>query len=169
VGFGLADDFASDMAATLNAYLDEVASQIAARGAGGPEQTAPTVGPVLIGGPPPPADPGQRIGAEREQRVAELTGGTVIGPGPNPGLLIKHPAHGTTDVDVIGPDGTFIAVGGPAKAHNPSKFTKNLLTLQWAAQQQGVAAEVALTRDTPPAVVEEAQRILGPDNVFLFD
>jgi thioredoxin reductase len=70
-------------------------------------------------------------GVARESRVAELVGGKVS----------RQPIKtrfGSTDIDVIGPAGEFIAVGGPGKAINLSKFGSQLKVLQEAASQRGV-------------------------------
>jgi len=50
----------------------------------------------------------QIIGATREQKVANITGGQVSG------AKIKSSAGGT-DIDVIGPNGELIMVGGQRK------------------------------------------------------
>lgn len=64
------------------------------------------------------AGPGSRsasIGAARENKVAELTGGKVLGEPGKPGRYITQPNVGRTDIDVEGPNGELIAVGGRSK------------------------------------------------------
>jgi hypothetical protein len=54
------------------------------------------------------------LGVAREQRVAELIGGQAAR------RQVVVPGVGSTDIDVIGAAGEFVAVGGPAKAGNLS-------------------------------------------------
>ncbi|MGV9698146.1 hypothetical protein ACWDTR_20610 [Streptomyces sp. NPDC003470] len=111
----------------------------------------------------------EKVGAAREQKVAELTGGTVPSGAPGkPGLKVTKPGAGTTDVDVIGADGSYIAVGGPAKARNLAKFGEKCHILKYAAEQQGVRAKVYLEEGTPDSALALARKILGDANVHTF-
>ncbi|MFF4502129.1 PrsW family glutamic-type intramembrane protease [Streptomyces sp. NPDC001401] len=111
----------------------------------------------------------ERVGAAREQKVAELTDGTVPSGDPGkPGLKVTKPGAGTTDVDVIGGDGSYIAVGGPAKARNLAKFGEKCHILKYAAEQQGVRAQVYLEEGTPEPALRLARKILGDGNVHTF-
>lgn len=111
----------------------------------------------------------EKVGAAREQKVAELTGGTVPSGAPGkPGLKVTKPGAGTTDVDVIGADGSYIAVGGPAKARNLAKFGEKCHILKYAAEQRGVRAQVYLEEGTPDAALALARKILGDANVHTF-
>jgi hypothetical protein len=111
----------------------------------------------------------QDVGAARELKVAELTDGYVPSGAPGtPGRLIVRPGVGKTDVDVIGGDGSYIQVGGPAKGLNLAKFGQKLSILKWKAAQDSVAAQVYMEEGTPDNVLALARRILGPDNVHTF-
>ena len=111
----------------------------------------------------------ERVGAAREQKVAELTDGTIPSGEPGkPGLKVTKPGAGTTDVDVIGSDGSYIAVGGPAKARNLAKFGEKCHILKYAAEQQGVRAQVYLEEGTPEPALRLARKILGDGNVHTF-
>jgi hypothetical protein len=114
------------------------------------------------------ADPCEGVGPARERAVAALTGGKVIGEPGKPGLIIKRPGVGTTDVDVIGPKGELIAVGGPAKAKNVRKLGDKLRILKWAADQRGVRAIAYFEVGTPLSAIEEAMKVLGAKNVIMF-
>jgi hypothetical protein len=109
------------------------------------------------------------LGGARETRVAELTGGRVPSGAPGkPGLLIKQPNVGTTDVDVIGGDGTYIAVGGKAKAKDLAKLGQKLNILKWGAGEQGVGAKAYFQEGTPESALNVARKVLGGDNVHVF-
>jgi hypothetical protein len=101
-------------------------------------------------------------GAEREQRVATITGGKVS----------REPIKtqfGSSDLDVVGPKGELIAVGGPAKAGNLSKLGTQLKVLKEAADVRGVPAQAYFERGTPQSAIDLAIKKLGKDNVFIFD
>src|SRR5207302_10152332 len=112
-----------------------------------------------------PAD----VGAARELEVAELTDGTIPSGAPGtPGRLVTRPGVGKTDIDVIGGDGSYIQVGGPAKAFKPADFGRHLSILKWKAQQDGVGAQAWFEEGTPENVLKIARRMLGPENVHIF-
>lgn len=167
----LAEAFVQDTAAIINDFLRLLAGEIAARGAGGdPPTRQPTIDHMPGVSMPPTPDERNVKGADREKEVAELVGGTVVGAPGGKGLKVYDPWTGEerTDVDVIGPDGTFIAVGGGAKAHDLDALTGKLTFMKLAADEQGVRAEAWFTSDTPPEAIERANLALGKENVFLF-
>jgi hypothetical protein len=175
----------TEIANAINKFLDLMAERIAARGKGEPEKPRPVFTPKDLtspGGadkaedvPPPPdpaLDPNQRrireLGAKRENRVADLTNGQVQGEPGGPGLIVRT-ATGRTDVDVIGSDGSYIAVGGPAKANNLSALGTHLKVLREAAEQEGRTAKAYFEQGTPESALNVARRQLGDNNVFVFD
>jgi len=101
-------------------------------------------------------------GLAREQRVASLTGGRVS----------REPIKtrfGSSDIDVIGPAGELIAVGGPAKARDLGKLGTQLKVLKEAADARGVVAKAAFERTTPQPAIDLAIKKLGKANVIIFD
>jgi len=70
----------------------------------------------------------------REQKVANITGGQVSG------AKIKSSAGGT-DIDVIGPNGELIMVGGPAKANDLGKLGQVIKIYQDEAAIRGVGVK----------------------------
>jgi hypothetical protein len=108
------------------------------------------------------------IGAARELAVARLVGGHVLGPPGEPGMKVSQPGAGTTDVDVMGAGGEYIAVGGPGKARNPAKLGQKLSILKYAAGEAGAVAQAFFEEGTPDSALQLARRILGEDNVFVF-
>jgi hypothetical protein len=107
------------------------------------------------------------IGARREIRVAEITGGRVAG---TPGAGMKYKTqYASSDVDVIGPDGELIVVGGPAKAGKLRKLGEKMKALTEHAKQQGKPAKAYFTKDTPEEALRIARRWLGDENVILFE
>jgi len=75
---------------------------------------------------------------------------------------------GSTDVDVIGGDGSYIAVGGPAKARNLAKLGQKCQILKYAAELKGVPARAYFEEGTPDGALKVARKILGDDNVHVF-
>jgi hypothetical protein len=103
------------------------------------------------------------VGASREQTVAELTGGKVAS-----GKRIVVPGFGSTDIDVLGPNGEIIAVGGPAKAINLAKLGGALRVQKALASLRGVNALAYFEEGTPEEALALARRWLGDDNVKIF-
>lgn len=177
-GLAFAGSAAAVGAATAQATLAAARLGIAgvvlmAVGAGGSPTEPPGGGGGASSGRQGPhsTDPVQaeKVGAAREQKVAELTEGTIPSGAPGkPGLKVTKPGAGTTDVDVIGKDGSYIAVGGPAKARNLAKFGEKCHILKYAAEQRGVRAQVYLEDGTPDSALALARRILGDANVHTF-
>lgn len=112
---------------------------------------------------------GNWLGGEREKRVADLTGGTIPSGQPGkPGLKIIKPNVGSSDVDVIGRNGEYIAVGGAKKAKDVNQLKVKLGILKYAADQKGVGAQAYFEEGTPDAALDAARQVLGNDNVFIF-
>lgn len=109
------------------------------------------------------------VGAAREERVAELTNGRIPSGAPGKmGMKITQPGVGSSDVDVIGSDGSYIQVGGPAKAKNLAKLGQKLHILKWAAGNDGVGAQAYFEEGTPESALNLARKILGAENVHVF-
>lgn len=102
------------------------------------------------------------LGKLRTQRVAEITGGTIT-----EGPTVKT-SRGITDIDITGPNGECIEVGGPAKAKDLGKFKTQLLKVQEVANSKGVPAQVYLEKGTPQEAIDIAKKTLGENNVFTF-
>lgn len=125
--------------------------------------------PARSGGGEPAQPRSAVVGGAREVRVAELTGGHIPSGEPGkPGMEIVRPNVGRTDVDVIGGDGSYIAVGGPAKAAKPAETGSKLGILKWRADQDGVGAKAYFEEGTPDTILKIAQRQLGAENVVVF-
>jgi filamentous hemagglutinin len=75
---------------------------------------------------------------------------------------------GSTDIDVLGPNGEFIGVGGPAKAINLSKLGRQLQILKRAAEENNTCAKAYFEEGTPVEVINLAKKWLGEDNVVVF-
>src|SRR5689334_10448603 len=69
---------------------------------------------------------GNDLGLSREQFVAQAIGGRVARGPDGQDIKITMPNVGSSGIDVIGPHGEYIFVGGPAKAKNPADFGKKL-------------------------------------------
>jgi len=110
------------------------------------------------------------LGAAREDIVAALTNGTVTRNEHGQGMLVKVDNIGTTDVDVRGPNGEYIAVGGNAKGGKKlAQFGNKMNVLKLAADRDGVVAQYYFPLGTSPDVVNLAIKKLGDENVFFFD
>jgi hypothetical protein len=135
-----------------------------APGAGAqPEPTPPpeTGGPTSTPAPTAPLTSAE-IGAARAAKVAELTGGKVVS------RPVRVKGLGSTDIDVLGPNGEFIGVGGPAKAINLSKLGRQLQILKRAAEENNTCAKAYFEEGTPVEVINLAKKWLGEDNVVVF-
>ncbi|WP_218080295.1 hypothetical protein [Anthocerotibacter panamensis] len=102
------------------------------------------------------------VGRLRVEKVVELTGGTASGE------KVSVKTLGSTDLDVIGPSGELISVGGPAKAGNLGNFVRELRIYQAIASQRGVYVKAYLAEGTPQSAIDKAIRELGEKNVFIF-
>jgi hypothetical protein len=78
------------------------------------------------------------------------------------------PNVGSSGIDVIGPNGEYIFVGGAAKAKDPAKFGRALQISKYAADQAGVDAIYYLDEGTPQSAIDQAKRMFGDDNVRTF-
>jgi hypothetical protein len=107
-----------------------------------------------------------RLGSAREKYVADQIGGRNIGGTPE--AQIKT-GTGSTDIDVIGPNGELIQVGGPGKAIDLSSFGKNMKVLQEYANQTGKTAQFYYQEGTPESVLKIARKWLGGNNVKPFN
>jgi RHS repeat-associated protein len=104
----------------------------------------------------------------RELQVAEKVNGTVSKVGRED-LKLKTPKGQTVTVDVIGPNGELIVVGGPSKGvGNLGHLGDNLSRLKQAADARGVAALAYFTEDTAAEAIKLAWKWLGIDNVHYF-
>ena len=108
------------------------------------------------------------IGLSREKYVAQMTGGQLARGPDGQDIKITMPHVGSSGIDVIGPNGEYIFVGGAAKASNRSKFIQKLHISKYAADQAGVPAIYYLDEGTPGSIVDAAKRIFGDDNVKIF-
>ncbi|YCK39935.1 hypothetical protein ACNF49_39485 [Actinomadura sp. ATCC 39365] len=121
-------------------------------------------------------------GFQNEKAVAQLTGGSLARDNRAASIseggalkdteiryTLPNGQGGVAKVDVLGPKGELIQVGGPGKAENLSKTISDLTHLQRAAESRGVNAEAYFTKDTPKVVLEAAGKVLGSDNVHTFD
>lgn len=101
-------------------------------------------------------------GIDRESLVAELVGGEVSRK------KIIADGVGATDVDVIGPAGEYISVGGPMKAAKVDRYGHKLHVLKLVADKEGRVAKAYLEAGTPESAIDMAKRHLGDDNVVIF-
>jgi hypothetical protein len=101
-------------------------------------------------------------GVAREQQVAKLVGGKVS-------REEVVTSVGRTDLDVIGPNGELIAVGGPAKAKDLGKLGTQIKKLKLVAEERGVKAQAFFAEETPEEILEFAAKRLGAENVFTFN
>ncbi len=75
---------------------------------------------------------------------------------------------GSTDIDVIGPEGNLIMVGGPAKAGNLSALGRVTQIYKGLAAERDVAAQAYLEEGTPQVVFDFLEKRLGKGNVSWF-
>ena len=108
------------------------------------------------------------LGIRREEYVAELAGGIVAKDAKAQDIKVVMPNVGSTCLDVLGPNGEYIFVGGGAKASNPANFGKLLKISKYAADQAGVSAKYYLADNTPEQAINQARKAFGADNVHVF-
>ena len=118
---------------------------------------APSSGPS-----PQNQPPSQSVGAIREQRVADMIGGKVSGE------KIQVKGIGSTDIDVIGPNGELVGVGGYSKVHDKGGLGQELLCLIAVGKQRGVKVLYYFEEGTPASVIQYTTEKLGEENVFIF-
>jgi len=173
VAEGIAEDVAKgmeDSAKATEKVTTEAADKIAASVAEHQANDA-NVGDSFRGvgsDRPSGANSGNAIGLSREQHVAQLTGGEVARGPDGQDIKITMPNVGSSGIDVIGPNGEYIFVGGAAKAKNPAKFGRALQISKYAADQAGVKAIYYLDEGTPASAVAQAKRVFGDDNVKIY-
>ncbi|WP_240159191.1 MULTISPECIES: hemagglutinin repeat-containing protein [unclassified Burkholderia] len=114
------------------------------------------------GASPSSGDLARLTGQQREEAVAKIVNGITSGE------KVAVPGIGSTDIDVVAPNGDLIAVGGPAKANNLGKLGQELRIYQAIAGQRGVVAKVYFAEGTPQSAVDLATKILGEANVKIF-
>lgn len=117
---------------------------------------------VQQGAPKSSGEAARLTGQEREDRVANIVNGSTSGE------KVAVPGMGSTDIDVVAPNGDLIAVGGPAKANNLGKLGQELRIYQTIADQRGVSAQVYFAEGTPQSAINLATKILGEGNVKIF-
>ncbi|MEU3503656.1 hypothetical protein ABZ726_23860, partial [Streptomyces hundungensis] len=108
------------------------------------------------------------LGLAREDFIAKLIGGKVAKDAKGQDIKIVMPNVGSSGLDVIGPNGEYVYVGGGAKAHKPSKFGTALKINKYAADQAGVKAIYYLADNTPQAAIDQAKKVFGEENVHIF-
>jgi hypothetical protein len=114
------------------------------------------------------ANDANALGLSREEHVAQITGGQLARGPDGQDIKITKPHVGSSGIDVIGPNGEYIFVGGASKAGNRSKFIQKLHISKYAADQAGVPAIYYLDEGTPGSIVDATKRIFGDDNVKIF-
>jgi hypothetical protein len=97
-----------------------------------------------------------------------VVGGEVAKGPDGQDIRIHMPNVGSSGLDVRGPNGEYIFVGGAAKAKNPAKFGQALKVAKYAADQAGVAAVYYLDEGTPESAIKQAQKVFGAENVHTF-
>jgi hypothetical protein len=107
-------------------------------------------------------------GLSREERVAKIVGGKLA-KGPNgQDIKVSVDGVGSTGLDVLGPNGEYIFVGGPAKAKNPAAFGQKLQISKAAADRDGVDALYYLEEGTPSSAIDQAKKWFGDGYVHSF-
>src|SRR5690606_29122614 len=107
------------------------------------------------------------VGLSRELRVAENVRGRVAKVGKKD-LKLRSPSGEGVTIDVLGPAGELIVVGGPAKARSPGALGDRLRILKETADARGVKAQAFFEAGTPQSVLDIAARHLGAANVRIF-
>lgn len=103
------------------------------------------------------------VGAARVQQVVDNYGDDVL----EVGRQIKIPNVGSTDIDVVLRNNTFIEVGGPSKAWDLSKFGTQLkLLTEYAKSVENGRVIFHYAPGTPQSVIDLAVRRLGESNVL---
>lgn len=108
------------------------------------------------------------VGLAREERVADIVGGSVAKDADGQDIPLVVPGVGRTGLDVLGPNGEYVFVGAPKKASDPARFGCALQIAKAAADQAGVRAMYYLEEGTPQSAIDQATKRFGADNVFLF-
>ncbi|WP_247689337.1 hypothetical protein [Streptomyces sp. RK62] len=110
------------------------------------------------------------LGLRREEYVARLIGGVVAKDAKGQDPKIVMPNVGSSGLDVIGPNGEYVFVGGGGKVKRPADFGKALKINKHAADQTCVPAHYYLdASSTPETGINQARKVFGSDNVHLFE
>ena len=112
---------------------------------------------------------GNILGDLREQAVTNLVGGTLAKDSNGQDIKVfESGASEAVAIDVFGPNGELILVGGPNKAANLPKLKGTLKNLKIIAEARGVKAQYYFTDNTPDEVIKTAEERLGVENVKIF-
>ena len=112
---------------------------------------------------------GNLLGDLREERVAEIVGGTLAKDKNGQDIRLKAPGVSkSVSIDVFGSNGELILVGGPKKVEKLDELGGILRNLVIVAEDRGVKAIHYFTDDTPEAAIKTAEKWLGAENVFTF-
>ena len=113
--------------------------------------------------------PGNELGNLREQAVAESLGVELVKESNGRDISVfEEGASESVEIDVFGPNGELILVGGPAKAKNLGKLGGTIKNLKTIADVRGVKAQYYFSDNTSEKVIEFAEKRLGAENVFTF-
>ncbi|MFD4943091.1 RHS repeat domain-containing protein [Streptomyces sp. NPDC058409] len=149
------------------------AAEIAEMATGGASGGSAVVGSGAVAGSAAAAARGAEaaaLGLRREQYVADLIGGVVAKDAKGQDIKIQMPNVGSSGLDVIGPKGEYVFVGGGAKARKPADFGKALKINKYAADEAGVPGLYYLdASNTPESAIKQAQKWFGVENVHLFN
>lgn len=171
-------------ALAIRTYLRRRAVQALARGAER-EVAAVAVRPRFVATSEGDIAVNPDVGLSRELHVAEMVGGRVAKVAKNDvkyDLLrgdpvrvkgkyydtLRYPLKEGVKIDVLGPNGELIVVGGPAKAKELSDLGGNLKRLKELAAAHRVKALAYFEAGTPQSVIDVAIKWLGKENVHTF-
>ena len=112
------------------------------------------------------------IGLAREEKVADIVGGTIARNPQSPKKDLKVSGGGTSiKIDVLGPNGEYIIVGGKGKGSNKKAVDDTgdqTARLKRIADANGVKAQAYFVDDISQAAIDIAKEKLGEENVFVF-
>jgi RHS repeat-associated protein len=109
------------------------------------------------------------LGKLREQKVADLLGGTVSKDAKGNDLVVHQPGvPKPSRIDVLGPNSELIIVGGPAKSLDLNKLGDRLANLKKNADALGVRSIATFEEGTPQETIDFAKKKLGDSNVIIF-
>ena len=109
------------------------------------------------------------MGGLREQAVADIVGGTLAKDSNGQDIRLFEPgASESVSIDVFGPNGELILVGGPNKAAKQSTLGGILKNLKIIAEARGVKAQYYFSDNTPESIIEFTKKRLDAENVFTF-
>jgi hypothetical protein len=113
---------------------------------------------------------GPSKGQSRESQVAERVQGKVAKVGRPGHQVDKSYTHNneTIKVDVEGPNGELIVVGGPGEANKMAQLGSDLARLKRVADGKGLKAQAYFEEGTPPEAIKLAEEKLGKGNVHTF-